>query len=96
MELVLQIFLHIKHIFFRLQISFAIGIKKCACTRSNKSFARSKTALQFPYDTIITLRILHRNIILKYRNIPLIHPLYIGPPPNICPLNPYIRPPEYQ
>ena len=74
--------------FFRLEIFFAIGIEKCACTRSKKkknfcsieNFPEWKTDLQFPYDAIITLRILHRDITLKYRKISLIHPLYISPP----------------
>ena len=37
MELFSQIFLHyIEHMFFRLEIFFAIGIKKSACTKSKK------------------------------------------------------------
>ena len=62
----------------------------CTCTRSKKkkkkknclieNFPEWKTDLQFHYDTIITLRILHRDITLKHRKISLIHPLYISPP----------------
>ena len=68
--------------FFWLEILFAIEIKKCACARSKKlcsieHFPECKTALKFPCDTnITTLQILHRNITLKYRKIPFIHPLY--------------------
>ena len=60
MELFLQIFLHIEHIFFRLEISFAIGIKKYACTRSKKSFVRSKIFLseKRPYNFLM-IRLLH-------------------------------------
>ena len=67
------------HIFFQYQIRgffwlesfFAIKIKRCACTRSKKfclieNFTEWKTAFKFPYDTNITLQILHRNITLKY------------------------------
>ena len=91
MELFSQIFLHyIEHMFFRLEIFFAIGIKKSACTRSKKfcsidNFPEWKTDLQFPYDTIITLKILHRNITLRYRKIPLILPLHISHPPEYMP-----------
>ena len=57
MELFLQIFLHMEHIFFRLEVSFTTGIKKCACTRSNKGFARSKGEKR-PYNFLM-IRLLH-------------------------------------
>ena len=71
MGLFLHIFFHIEHMAFWLEIFFTIEIKKCACTRSKKirsieNFPAWKTDFKFSYDTNITLRILHRNIILKY------------------------------
>ena len=54
-----------------LEIFFAIEIKKLACTiskkfRSIESFPAWKTDFKFPFDTKITLRMLLRNITLKY------------------------------
>ena len=79
MKLFSRIFLHTEHVFFCffwLESVFAIEIKKCAYTRSKKlcsieNFPEWKTALKFPYDTNITLRIIHRSITLEYRKIHL-------------------------
>ena len=64
-------FFHIKHMFFWLEIFFAIEIKKCTCARLKKlclikNFPEWKMAFKFPYDRNITLQTLHRNITLKY------------------------------
>ena len=56
MEFFSHSFLHIEHMFFWLEIFFAIEIKKFECTRSKKfcsieNFPEWKTALKFPDDT---------------------------------------------
>ena len=61
MELFLHIFFHIELIIFLAKNFFAVEIKKCPCSRSKKFcsikyFPEWKTALKFPYDSNITLR----------------------------------------
>ena len=56
---------------FGLEIFFAVEMKSMACTtpkkfRSIESFPPWKTDFKFPFDTKITLRMLLRNITLKY------------------------------
>ena len=59
MELFSHIFSQIEHCFFLARNLF--------CYRNQiENFPEWKTALNFPYDTNTTLRILHRNITLKY------------------------------